>query len=45
MQHARRNHPQAGFFEPMINIADQVAADAVGFDDGKSALDWHDDLA
>ena len=44
MHHARRHHSQARLFEPAIDIADQITADAVRLDDGKSTLDWHDDL-
>ena len=45
LHHARRHHPQARLLKPTIDFADQVTADAVRLDDGKSALDWHDDLA
>ena len=44
VHHARRHHPQARLLEPTIHLADQVPADAVRLDDGKSALDGHDDL-
>ncbi len=44
MHHARRDHPQACLLETAIDIADQIAADAVRLDDGKGALNWHDDL-
>ena len=44
LHHARRHHPQARLLEATIHLADQVPADAVRLDDGKSALDGHDDL-
>jgi hypothetical protein len=44
LQHARRHHAQARLLESTINFADQITADAVRLDDGKSALNWHDNL-
>src|SRR3984893_14163042 len=44
LHHARRDHPQAGCFEPAIHLADQITAHAVRLHDGKGTLNWHDDL-
>src|ERR1700722_8470162 len=44
LHHSRGDHPQARLFKTAIHVADQVAADAVGFDDGKGTLDWHENL-
>ena len=44
VHHARRDHPQARLLEATIDLADQITADAVRLDDGKSALDGHDNL-
>jgi hypothetical protein len=39
MHHPRRDHPQADLLEASNDLADEIAADAVRLDDGKSALD------
>src|SRR5258707_4118688 len=44
LHHARRHHPQARLLKTTIDFADEITADAVRLDDGKSTLDWHDDL-
>ena len=44
VHHACTHHPQARLLEATIHLADQVPGDAVRLDDGKSALDGHDDL-
>src|ERR1700722_18760328 len=33
LHHARRHHPQARLFKAAIHVTDQIAVDAVGFDD------------
>src|SRR5271165_1092977 len=44
VQHARRDDTQSRFLEPRVNLADQIPRNAVGLDDGKGALNCHDDL-
>ncbi len=44
MHHARSDHLQARLLESTQHLADQVTADAVRLDNGKSALNGHDDL-
>ncbi len=41
MHHARGNDAQARLLEAAIDLADQIAADAVGLDDGQGALERH----
>src|SRR5262245_33908473 len=41
MLHARGDHLEAGLFEAAQDLADEVTGDAVGFDDGESALERH----
>jgi hypothetical protein len=40
--HAGRDHAQAGLLEAAQDLADEVTGDAVGFDDGKGALERHE---
>ena len=40
-EHARRDDREAGLLEAPIDLADQIASDAVGLDDGEGALERH----
>src|SRR6266404_2316518 len=44
LHHARCHHPQARLLKTTIDLADEITAHAVRLDNGKSTLDWHDDL-
>src|SRR6202042_2548175 len=44
LHHARGHHSQTRLLKTTIHIADQVTADAVGFDDGEGTLDGHENL-
>src|SRR5262245_2801615 len=41
VQHARGDDPQARTLEALVDVADQVAGDAVGLDDGQGSLERH----
>jgi hypothetical protein len=42
VQHARSHDAKPCAFEASINLADEIAAYAIRLDDGKSALNAHD---
>ncbi len=43
LHHAGRDDAQAGLFEAMVDVADDVLADTVRLDDGKRAFEGHTD--